>query len=99
MKPKKVLIQSAPYVTAGYLTDKLAQGYALAPGLDVGQKVINLSAGMGEAFSTLLPSFEPTDLLIGASGAVLLRLAVSMKAQNAKKYRHGIEYGSARCGA
>ncbi len=98
MKPKKVLIQYAPYVTAGYLTDKLAQGYALAPGLDVGQKVINLSAGMEEAFSTLLPSFEPKDLLIGASGAVLLRLAVSMKAQNTKKYRHGIEYGSARWG-
>ena len=100
MKPeiKKLLILNAPYLLFVYLFDKLGEVVRLAPGADAGQKLLHMGEGFTAAFSSYAPSFHPVDLLIGIAGALLIRLAVYMKGKNAKKYRKGIEYGSARWG-
>ena len=81
-----------------YPFDKLAQAFRLAPGADLSDKLLSIGDGFTAAFSSPWLSFHPTDLLIGITGAVVLRMAVYLKGKNAKKYRHGIEYGSARWG-
>ena len=95
---KKVLILNLPYLLFVYLFDKLCQAVRLAPGLDASEKFLHLSQGFTEAFSSGLPSLHPLDLLVGIAGAVIVRLAVYAKGKNARKYRKGIEYGSARWG-
>ena len=96
---KKALISNIPYLLFVYLFDKLCQAVRLAPGLDASEKFLHLSQGFTEAFSSGLLSLHPLDLLVGIAGAIILRLAVYAKGQNARKYRKGIEYGSARWGA
>ncbi len=81
-----------------YPFGKVAQAFRLAPGADLSAKLLSIGDGFTAAFSSLAPSFHPTDLLIGIAGAVILRLVVYYKGKNAKKYRHGVEYGSARWG-
>ncbi len=76
----------------------MAQAFRLAPGADLSAKLLSIGDGFTAAFSSLAPSFHPTDLLLGIAGAVILRLVVYYKGKNAKKYRHGVEYGSARWG-
>ena len=100
MKPelKKLLILNAPYLLFVYLFDKIGQAVRLAPGADLSGKVLSLADGFSAAFANPLPSLVPMDLLIGIVGAVLIRLMVYFKGKNAKKYRKGIEYGSARWG-
>ena len=100
MKPeiKKQLILNAPYLLFVYLFDKLGEAVRLAPGADSSQKLLHMGEGFTAAFSSAAPSFHPTDLLIGIAGALLIRLAVYVKGKNAKKYRKGMEYGSARWG-
>ena len=100
MKPeiKKLLILNAPYLLFVYLFDKLGEAVRLAPGADASQKLLHMGEGFTAAFSSAAPSFHPTDLLIGIAGALLIRLAVYVKGKNAKKYRKGMEYGSARWG-
>ena len=100
MKPelKKLLILNAPYLLFVYLFDKIGQAVRLAPGADLSGKVLSLADGFSAAFANPLPSLAPMDLLIGIVGAVLIRLMVYFKGKNAKKYRKGIEYGSARWG-
>ena len=100
MKPeiKKQLILNAPYLLFVYLFDKLGEAVRLAPGADASQKLLHMGEGFTAAFSSAAPSFHPTDLLIGIAGALLIRLAVYVKGKNAKKYRKGMEYGSARWG-
>lgn len=100
MKPelKNLLILNAPYLLFVYLFDKIGQAVRLAPGADLSGKVLSLADGFSAAFATPLPSLAPMDLLIGIVGAVLIRLMVYFKGKNAKKYRKGIEYGSARWG-
>ena len=95
---KKKLIPNLPYLLFVYLFDKLCQAVRLAPGLDASEKFLHLSQGFTEAFSSGLPSLHPLDLLAGIAGAVIVRLAVYAKSKNTKKYRKGIEYGSARWG-
>ena len=95
---KKKLIPNLPYLLFVYLFDKLCQAVRLAPGLDASEKFLHLSQGFTEAFSSGLPSLHPLDLLAGIAGAVIVRLAVYAKGKNARKYRKGIEYGSARWG-
>ena len=95
---KKALLQNLPYLMFVYVFDKLSQAVRLAPGIDVSQKLLHLSQGFSEAFSSMAPSIHLLDLGIGIAGAVLVRLAVYAKAKNAKKYRRGMEYGSARWG-
>ena len=100
MKPelKKLLILNAPYLLFVYLFDKIGQAVRLSPGTDLSGKVLSLADGFSAAFTNPLPSLAPMDLLIGIAGAVLIRLMVYFKGKNAKKYRKGIEYGSARWG-
>ena len=95
---KKKLLPNLPYLLFVYLFDKLCQAVRLAPGLDASEKFLHLSQGFTEAFSSAVPSLHPLDLLAGIAGAVIVRLAVYAKSKNTKKYRKGIEYGSARWG-
>ena len=81
-----------------YPFDKLVQAFRLAPGADLSGKLLSIGDGFTAVFSSPWLSFHPTDLLIGIAGALILRMAVYLKGKNAKKYRHGIEYGSARWG-
>ena len=100
MKPeiKKLLILNAPYLLFVYLFDKVAQAARLSPGLDMSAKILHLGDGFTAAFSSIAPSFHPADLIIGVAGAVIVRLILYFKGKNAKKYRKGMEYGSARWG-
>ena len=100
MKPeiKKLLILNLPYLLFVYLFDKVGAAVRLSPGIDASQKILHLGEGFTAAFASAAPSFHPADLLIGVAGAVIIRLAVYLKGKNAKKYRKGIEYGSARWG-
>ena len=98
MNYKKLIIPNIPYVLFVYLFDKVGQAARLAPGADISEKILNITQGFSEAFSNALPSVHPLDLLIGIVGAVVIRLIVYVKGKNAKKYRKGAEYGSARWG-
>ena len=98
MNVKKLILLNFPYLLFVYPFDKLAQAFRLAPGADLSAKLLSIGDGFGAAFASVGLSLNPTDLLIGLIGAVILRLAVWMKGKNAKKYRHGMEYGSARWG-
>lgn len=95
---KKLVLLNIPYVFAFYFADKVAFAFRSAAGGDL---LSVLSAGMSNlstAFRNPLPSFKLTDLLIGTAAALLLKLLVYVKAKNRKKFRQGIEYGSARWG-
>ena len=98
MNMKKLFLLNLPYLLFVYPFDKLAQAFRLAPGADLSGKLLSIGDGFTAAFSSPWRSFHPTDLLIGIAGAAVLRMAVYLKGKNAKKYRHGIEYGSARWG-
>ena len=97
-KLKKVLLPNLPYLLFAWLFDKLCQAVRLAPGLNASEKLLRIAQGFTEAFASLWLSLHPLDLLLGVAGAALVRLAVYLKAKNAKKYRRGVEYGSARWG-
>ena len=97
-KLKKVLLPNLPYVLFAWLFDKLCQAVRLAPGADASEKLLHIAQGFTEAFASLWLSLHPLDLLLGVAGAAFVRLAVYLKAKNAKKYRRGVEYGSARWG-
>ena len=98
MNMKKMFLLNLPYLLFVYPFDKLAQAFRLAPGADLSGKLLSIGDGFTAALFSPWLSFHPTDLLIGIAGAVILRMAVYLKGKNAKKYRHGIEYGSARWG-
>ena len=95
---KKLLLMNLPYALAGYFCDKIAWLWRVSPGQDASAKAMAVMAGMEDLFSNPLPSFHPKDLLIGIGCGIALRLIVYFKAKNAKKFRHGMEYGSARWG-
>ena len=97
-KLKKVLLPNLPYLLFVWLFDKLCQAVRLSPGADSSEKLLRIAQGFTEAFASLWLSLHPLDLLLGVAGAALVRLAVYLKAKNAKKYRRGVEYGSARWG-
>ena len=97
-KLKKVLLPNLPYLLFAWLFDKLCQAVRLAPGLDVSEKLLHIGQGFQTAFASSAPSFHVLDICVGIFGAILVRLAVYLKAKNAKKYRRGVEYGSARWG-
>ena len=97
-KLKKYLLPNLPYLFFVYLFDKLCQAVRLAPGLDASEKLLHIGQGFQTAFASSAPSFHALDICVGILGAVLVRLAVYVKGKNAKKYRKGIEYGSARWG-
>ena len=95
---KKYLLPNLPYVLIALYATKLGQAWRLAPGADASAKLLGLLDGLAAAFQSALPSFHPLDLLVGLCCGVALRLAVYLKGKNAKKYRKGAEYGSARWG-
>lgn len=97
-KLKKALLPNLPYLLFAWLFDKLCQAVRLAPGLNASEKLLRIAQGFTEAFASLWLSLHPLDLLLGVAGAALVRLAVYLKAKNAKKYRRGVEFGSARWG-
>ena len=97
-KLKKYLLPNLPYLFFVYLFDKLCQAVRLAPGLDTSEKLLHIGQGFQTAFASSAPSFHALDICVGILGAILVRLAVYVKGKNAKKYRKGIEYGSARWG-
>lgn len=97
-KLKKLILLNFPYVLIGLLATKLGQAWRLAEGADTSAKLINIMDGFAAAFRSPLPSLEPLDLFIGLVCGCLVKLAVWEKGRNAKKYRHNMEYGSARWG-
>ena len=100
MKPelKKLLVLNLPYLLFVYLFAKCGQTYRLSAGADASAKLLHLTSGISAAFASPLPSLHPFDLCVGVVGAVAVRLIVYSKGKNAKKYRKGEEYGSARWG-
>ena len=100
MKPeiKKLLILNLPYLLFVWLFDKVGAAVRLSPGADASAKLLHLGDGFSAAFSSAAPSFHPADLALGIAGAVIVRLIIYVKGKNAKKYRKGMEYGSARWG-
>ena len=96
---KKLILPNLPYLLFVYLFDKVGQAARLAPGADLSGKLLSIGDGFAAAFSSFAPSLHPADLLVGVLGATLIRLVVYVKGKNAKKYRRGVEYGSARWGS
>ena len=95
---KKLILMNLTYILAGYFCDKIAWLWRVSPGSNASDKMMAAMNGLNDLFSNPLPSFFPKDLLIGIVGGVALRLVVYFKAKNAKKFRQGVEYGSARWG-
>ena len=95
---KKLVLLNLPYVFLGLYATKLGQAWRLAAGADASEKLLHIMDGFAAALQSALPSFHPADLVVGLLCGAALRLAVYMKGKNAKKYRHGMEYGSARFG-
>lgn len=95
---KKLILLNLPYLFAFYFVNKVAAVFRLAPGTEFVDKLTGGFANFGAAFANPLLSFNPMDLLIGVAAGGLLKLAVYMKGKNRKKFRQGMEYGSARWG-
>ena len=97
-KMKKLLILNLPYFLVGLFATNLGEAWRLAEGADSSAKILSFFNALPIALNNPLPSFHPLDLLIGIFCGAGLRLAVYLKGKNAKKYRHNVEYGSARWG-
>ena len=97
-KLSKLLALYLPYVVIGLLATNLGEAWRLAVGKELGDKIVSLMDTLPAAFSNPLPSLHLFDLFIGLCCGAGMRLAVYLKGKNAKKYRHGMEYGSARWG-
>lgn len=97
-KIKKLLILNLPYFLVGLFATNLGEAWRLAEGADSSAKILSFFNALPIALNNPLPSFHPLDLLIGIFCGAGLRLAVYLKGKNAKKYRHNVEYGSARWG-
>ena len=97
-KLTKLLALYLPYILLGLVATNLGEVWRLAEGKELGDKIMAMMGTFPVAFSNSLPSLHPLDLLIGFSCGAGLRLAVYLRSKNAKKYRHGMEYGSARWG-
>ena len=97
-KLTKLLALYLPYILLGLVATNFGEAWRLAEGKELGDKIMAMMGTIPLAFANPLPSLHPLDLLIGFSCGVGLRLAVYLRSKNAKKYRHGMEYGSARWG-
>lgn len=95
---KQKVVKVLPFVMIGYFANKLAQAFTTATGSDAGEIITNGLKNIAQVFHNPLPSLMPVDLLVGVAGAALIKLYIYVKAKNAKKYRKGCEYGSARWG-
>ena len=97
-KLTKLLALYLPYILLGLVATNFGEAWRLAEGKELGDKIMAMMGTLPLAFANPLPSLHPLDLLIGFSCGAGLRLAVYLRSKNAKKYRHGMEYGSARWG-
>ena len=97
-KLTKLLALYLPYILLGLVATNFGEAWRLAEGKELGNKIMAMMGTIPMAFANPLPSLHPLDLLIGFSCGAGLRLAVYLRSKNAKKYRHGMEYGSARWG-
>ena len=95
---KRLLLLNIPYVILGLVATNIGEAWRLAEGADFSAKLLGFFAAFPLALSNPMPSFHPTDLLVGMICGAGLRLAVYIKGKNAKKFRHNVEYGSARWG-
>ena len=100
MKPdvKKLIVLNIPYVIVWYLADKIGWLYRMVPGDMAAYKIANVFMYFRAAFKNPLPSFHPIDILVGVAGALIIKAIVYVRSKNAKKFRQGVEYGSARWG-
>ena len=97
-KLKKYVLPNLPYLLIFWFANKLGWAYRLAPGANFGSKLTGSVSNLNFAFGDPLPSFVPFDLMAGIAGAALIYAIVYLKGKSAKKYRKGVEYGSARWG-
>ena len=97
-KLTKLLALYLPYILLGLVATNFGEAWRLAEGKELGDKIMSMMGTIPVAFANLLPSLHPLDLLVGLCCGTGLRLAVYLRGKNAKKYRHGMEYGSARWG-
>ena len=95
---KKLVLLNMPYILLGLFATNLGEAWRMAQGADASEKFLSLVAVLPGALQSFWPSLHPLDLLVGLCCGGCLRLAVYLKSKNAKKYRHGLEYGSARWG-
>ena len=95
---KKLILLNMPYILLGLFATNFGEAWRMAQGVDASEKFLSLVAVLPGALQSFWPSLHPLDLLVGLCCGVGLRLAVYLKSKNAKKYRHGLEYGSARWG-
>ena len=95
---KRHLILSIPYLIVWYLVDKIGWLYRVAEGTIAGEKLLFVFSNFQAAFQNPFPSLHPQDFLVGFAGALVARGLIYMKQQDAKKFRQGVEYGSARWG-
>lgn len=95
---KRLIILNIPYLVIGLVATNIGEAWRLATGFDSSEKILSFITTLGTAFQNPLPSLNPLDLLIGICVGVAIRLAVYLKGKNAKKFRHKVEYGSARWG-
>ena len=95
---KRLVILNLPYILMGLYATNLGWAWRMAAGADMTEKMQSLMTVLPDALGRIIPSFHPLDLLVGLCFGAGLRLAVYLKGKNAKKYRHGSEYGSARWG-
>ena len=97
-KLTKLLALYLPYILLGLVATNFGEAWRLAEGKELGDKIMSMMGTISVAFANPLPSLHPIDLFIGLCCGAGMRLAVYLKGKNAKKYRHGMEYGSARWG-
>ena len=97
-KLTKLLALYLPYILLGLVATNIGEAWRLAEGKELGDKIMAMMGTVPVAFANPLPSLHPLDLLVGLCCGAWLRLAVYLRGKNAKKYRHGMEYGSARWG-
>ena len=97
-KLTKLMALYLPYILLGLVATNFGEAWRLAEGKELGDKIISMMGTIPMAFANPLPSLHPLDLLVGLCCGAGLRLAVYLRGKNAKKYRHGMEYGSARWG-
>ena len=96
---KKLVLLNLPYLLMGLFATNFGEAWRLAQGSNASEKFLSLFAVLPGALQSFWPSLHPLDLLVGLCCGAGLRLAVYLKSKNAKKYRHGMEYGSARWSA
>ena len=99
MNMKKLILTNLQYVLFVYPFGKLAEAFRLAPGTGLSEKILSIGEGFRQAFASVLPAFHPIDLTVSVFGTGLIFFVMYVRGLEARKYRKGKEYGSARWSA